>query len=294
MNNWRMQYDPWGVYQGAAFPFGAPSSGVIMTAMPEVSSPDSRTDDTDNPRGDGLQMGLDSLGGTTISFEMEVSAETKDLGDEYADELRRVWRGDPVRTRPGAVATLTSHNGRSAFGRPRRYSADDTRSHVGRRSVTADFRTVDDLWYGAEDLTQISLNPPLGGGLVAPLRAPLTTTASSSRVQTFRVGGRVPTRWLVIDIYGDIANPDIEIPGVLRQRFTTSLAYDQTLRVDARPWSRKIMKNAAAIPGALTRDSTRLGDLLLPPGEYQLILRGTSLSGTARAVLRWRDAFTTY
>jgi len=293
VKDWTLAFPSSGIYQAEALTFGSPRSRYVMTAMPAVDSPEFTTDDTSNVRADGITFGTDALGSTTVSFALETNGVTDDDGVELYEELRRTWRADAVRLDPGKVATLTSHHGRRAFGRPRRISRDARFSHVGRSAVTADFKTVDDLWYGPERSAEVKLIPELGGGLTAPLVAPLTTTASSDRSTYIDVGGKLPT-WATIEVYGDIVRPEVEVVGVLRMTWDLALAYDQKLVADARPWVRSILRNGESVAGSVSRDSTSILRLLLPPGRYPLALRGASQSGTARAIVRWSDAFTTY
>jgi hypothetical protein len=156
--------------------------------------------------------------------------------------------------------------------------------------VLADFACSDAGWYGSEQSENISLVPDPGGGLIAPLASPLATTRTSDRSQSFTVGGHLPT-WPVFEIKGPITNPVVEVVGLLSMEFRLSLAFDQTLIVDTRPWARSILRDTASKAGTLSRTSTRLSKAAIPPGKYEFVLRGTSDSGTASATLRWRDAF---
>lgn len=294
MRDWSIDYPAAGVRAAGHLEFGDTLSRYIMTSYPNVDSPEFATDDTNGARVDGRSFGVDYIGGTTVAFELTTDGADDAEGLALYEAFRRVWRADAVRLTPGAVATLTSHHGRRAFGRPRRVARDPRFSHNGRSDITADFATVDDLWYGDERSVDVRLVPTLGGGLVAPLVAPLTTTADSTRRQVFEVGGELPT-WATVQVYGDIVNPEVEIPGVLRQRFAVNLAYDQSITADGRPWRRSVLRqDGASLAGALTRTSTSITDMLIPPGRHEIVLSGASLSGTARATVRWSEAFTSY
>src|SRR5690606_25362200 len=104
--------------------------------------------------------------------------------------------------------------------------------------------------------------------------------------------GELPA-WLSVSSEGARTNPVIEVGDFLRWEFRTTLAYDQTLTVDASPWARTILRDGAAIPGTLTPQSTRLAKAVIPPGSHEFVLRGTSSTGAARAVASWRPAFHT-
>ena len=272
--------------------FGSIESGYVFPTAPEIGAADLTNDDARRPRGDGVVFGQDTRGGTTVSFEIDVDAADEGAVLAKLGPLAAAWRGDAVRSTPGATAELVSDTGRTTFGRPRRFVVGHGLRKAGLLQVTADFATADDLWYGREDMASVQLVPPAGGGLIAPLASPLATTVTSDRSQGFTLRGARPT-WPVFEIHGPITNPTIEVLGVLRMEFRLTLAYDETLVVDTRPWARSTLRNGASVAGALTRTSTRLSQAAIAPGNYELSLRGASDTGTAWAAVRWREAFLT-
>ena len=285
-NDWRLSYP------GVDLALGSIASRYIFTAAPAIGASEILTDDAIRPRADGVAFGVDFLGGRTIALEIDV------LGDDEADArarlatLRGAWRADAVRTSAGAVATLAAASGRVAYGRPRRFASGDTFLPEGLGQVSADFACSDDLWYSGEEVASVALVPDPGGGLVFPLASPLATTATSDRSRVFSVSGDLPT-WPVFEIEGPITNPVVEVVGVLRMEFRTTLAFDQTLVVDTRPWARSILRNGASVAGVLSRTSTRLSQATIPAGSHEFVLRGASESGTAAARVRWRPAYHT-
>ena len=285
-NDWRL------VYPGTDLAFGSVTSGLVFPVAPAIGTTETEADDTRRPRGDGTVFGVDYLSGQTIGFAVDVVGPDESATRARLATLARAWRGDAVRSSPGAVAELVAHTGRSTFGRPRRFVSNDDEIHSGLAAVTADFVTADDLWYGPEQAAEVSLVPAAGGGLVAPLASPLSTTATSDRSAVFQVDGEVPT-WPVLEVAGPLTSPVIEIVGVLRIELDLTLAYDQTLVIDTRPWARTVLRDGASVSGRRTRASTRLDAAALPPGTHQLVLRGASATGTARATARWRNAYTT-
>lgn len=286
-NDWRL------IYPGTELVFGSRDSRFVFPVAPSVGNPDITTDDAARPRADGVAFGVDYLGGSTVTFEIDVDGTDEADARERSAILSQAWRADRVRQTPGAVATLVSDSGRITFGRPRRFALSNAYLPQGLAQATADFATADTLWYSAEESgTSVALVPAAGGGLIAPLASPLATTATSDRSQVFTVGGRQAT-WPVIEIRGPIVNPTIEVLGVLRMEFKISLAFDQSLVIDTRPWARSILRSGASVAGSLTRTSTRLSQAAIAPGTYELALRGTSDSGTAWASIHWRDAYLT-
>lgn len=294
MTDWRLQYAAANGFPGADFSFGGTDPGFLFTKMPTVDSSDYRTDDTPAPRGDVTLFGQDFRGGRPITFEMEASFYSMDdalaeaLVTAALDDLMAVWDGDAVAKVGGAVASLTSHTGRTAFGRPRKPVADTKRTFQGRASVVAEFETVDNLWYGPEQVESVGLVPLYTGGVTSPVTSPVTTAAPSGRSKTITVGGRVATRG-VTTIFGPIIYPVVELVDVFRFGFPTTLQYDEWITIDTRGWSPRITRNDTA--GIATdAQSTRLLDATIPPGTHELVLRGTAPTGLPKATVAWRDA----
>jgi hypothetical protein len=279
-------------YPGVELVFGSRETGMGFASAPAIATPGIDVEDVAVPSQDGTLMGVDVIEGPLVTFEIDVVSQDRDGVKAIMEPLRRAWRGDAVRSVPGAVAALRSDRGKVTFGRPRRFTSADDDDRFGVSRVTCDFATVTDLWFGEEQTVTVPLVPPPGGGLVAPLAAPLSTTASSDRSQAVTLGGGLPT-WPTVTVQGPITNPVIEVLGVFRWEFQgLTLAYDEVLVIDARPWIRTILRNGAAVPGRLTPRSTRLKDSAIPPGAHEFVLRGTS-NGTPTATLAWRPAFHT-
>lgn len=284
---------PWKLsYPGTELSFGTIQTGYVFETAPDLGSRAISHEDTPRPQADGRVFGEDFVAGRTITFELAVDGEDEDEARHRLGILSRAWRADSVRQQAGAVATLESDRGRVAFGRPRRFAASEELLPEGLALVTADFEAAEDNWYGPENRREIQLVPAAGGGLVAPLRAPLSTTATSDRSQVLTIGGDLET-WPVFEVYGPITNPVLEIVGVLRMELQLSLTEDQRVVLDSRPFARSILRNGASVAGSLTPNSTRLSQAALSPGRYEFALRGASPSGTARAAIRWRDAYPT-
>lgn len=279
-------------YPGVEFPFGSIPSGYGFEIAPDVGVQSVVADDIESAGIDGRTFGVDALSADSVTFEIDIMEGSESAARELLEEIRGVWRADAIRVEAGAVASLYADSGRVTFGRPRRFAANTDNIHAGIVRITADFAVGTDLWFGDEQSATVGFVPAPGGGLIAPLSAPLATTESSDRSQVIDVGGRVPT-WLSVTIEGPITNPVIEVGDFLRWEFRTTLAYDQTLTVDGSPWVRTILRDGAAIPGTLTPQSTRLAKSIIPPGSHEFVLRGTSQTGAARAVASWRPAFHT-
>lgn len=285
--------DPWVLsYDGTRFEFGTLASGIVLDAAPDYGTREFVTEDQPVPRADGRTFGQDFLEGSTITFELAVHGRDEHECRLKLAALSRAWRGDAIRKVPGKVAELHSDTGRVAYGRPRRFSIDAEELPLGVALVTCDFETSDDNWYdGDEKQAAITFYPNLGGGLVAPLVAPLATTTNSDRSRAFTIGGESET-WPVFEVWGPITNPVLEIVDTLHIELQTTLRDGQSLIVDTRPHARSIMRDDnLSLAGTVTRKSTRLSSCALDPGTYELVLRGQSGMRDATAAIRWREAY---
>lgn len=287
MGNWELSYP------GETLAFGTHDSGLGFVGAPEIGSPETLNGDVQAALGDGRLFGVDRLGGGLVTFELDAYCATEEEARGRLERARRAWRADAIRRTPGAVAQLTSGRGRSTFGRPRRFSSVDTQIANGFVSILADFATATDLWFGAEQVDSVTFAPSTGGGFTFPVTFPMSMASEADRSQAIRIGGETPTQHLVFEIAGPITNPSIEVVGVARLDFVTTLAYDEVMIVDARPWVRSITVNGNSRAGSLTPASTSLSRLTLPPGSHEIALRGTDITGTSSLTTRWRDAYTT-
>lgn len=280
-------------YPGTALTFGSYESGLFLPSFPEVGTVGLETDDTGRPRGDGIAFGQDFERESTVKFDVITDGVDIDTARALKETFAAAWRGDRVRADPGSFAELEAFTGRIAFGRPRRFVANDRdmrRSGIVR--IAAEFEMASALWYDREQVAGVNYVPAVGGGIVAPIITPITTTASSDRSSGVQVGGTLPT-WPVIRIWGPITDPSVQIAG-LKFEVRTTLTGSQSIVIDTRPWSRAITRNGAAVAGMLSAYSTRLSEASLPPGSHEIVLRGISEQGTARAEVRWRNAYATY
>ncbi|MGW8430940.1 hypothetical protein ACWGJ9_07425 [Curtobacterium citreum] len=282
---------PWSLrYPGTDVTF-TDASGIYLRKVPDVSDYDIADDDADNPRGDGSQVGQDFHGGRTIGLTFGILGATEDeMWARYA-LLAKWWSADSIRTTPGALAELVSDRGRSAFGRPRKIAPSDVNPVARMMTVEATFRQVDKLWYGTPGQLQVPFALSQGGGLVAPLKSPLVARGYTARQNTFTVGGDVPTP-AVVTLAGAILNPAAEVAGAFRFAAPTSLAYDESIVIDARPGRQSVLRNGTKI-AALTRTSSLIQDGFLTPGAHTLTLTGSSSTGNPTATIAWRSAHLT-
>lgn len=284
-----MQYEMNGLLLGRGTPY--------HVSKVDFGTPDMVLNDGDRPREDGERFGRDYRKGRTIIFDAHVLTNGHAL--DAIDVLEAAWLADDIRDIPGAVTTLRMRRGgrtRIVWGRPRKLAVTTGTTLSGWAPFTAEFRTDSHLYYDdVEQSTTVTLVPPQGGGVVSPVVAPVTTVAeSNSRQGDIVVGGTVPT-WMVFEIRGPITNPTIGILSRWSVTLNITLASDNWVTIDPRPWSRSVRTrfgdNAA---GAFTPTSPKLSDLRLPPGPATVTLRGTDPTGTASMTARWRNAYASF
>lgn len=282
---WQLSYDQ------TVYTFGTPATRTWNLTTPDVGDVDLRVADVDRPRQDGRAFGIDYRGGRTISFELGIRAPSSAEAREEAQILQRVWRGDGLRHTPGAVAELrTNYDGRERliYGRPRRLALDygDTtvNQYVG---VVADFAAADDLFYDVDEQSvSFGIVPSLGGGLLAPLASPLSTTLTSDRSMGFRVSSEMPV-WPVVRLDGPISNAVINIGPEIVFEVRLDLQYDEWVVIDTRPWARSALRNGTANVSGSIR-GTRLSQASLESGAYDVGIKGVDPTGTASVQLSWR------
>lgn len=298
--------------------FGPSDLVVVNRSAPDLGDVEITSDDYDHPRADGRAFGLDTRSGRTITFDLAVVGQSAVIagygvggygegsyggGMSSAEAAARAalrslaaaWRADSIRRTPGATASLfVRYAGveRVVFGRPRRWAPDDTYSPDGLIGVACDFACVDDLFYdAAQQSVSLGIVPHLGGGFVAPIVTPLSTTATSDRSVSIQVGGDVDT-WPVATVYGPITNPVVEVLNLWKIELSTTLAAGQYVRIDTRPTGRSILRNGtASLAGSVTSASKPLRLASLTPGMHEVVLRGLDPTGTARMTFSWRDAY---
>lgn len=288
---WRLEYAGRDPFPAGVLEFGSYESHVLMVDdMPQQDPADSALDDTPRPRADGTLFGEDFLGASNITFTLEVDRQNETEARETIDLVRRVWRADAVRRTPGAVATLTAHTGRSTFGRPRKPTNADRRTFQGRATITTEFLAADDLWYGPQQSIRVGLGQNATGGFTFPMVFPaIVGSGVTDRSQEFTVEGENPT-WISTRIDGPIVNPVVEVVRRFRYGFATTLRAGEWIDVIATPYGHAFLRNGIAGIAADAKSSL-IDRSLLPPGKYELILRGQSPSGSPSALATWRAAY---
>lgn len=304
---WRLDYPASGRFAGAAFTFGTWDTGYLTLRRPAFDFADDRTDDQEMVTEDGIRFGRDFTGGMTITFDVGVdtsqvrtttSTARTTTNLDAVERFRAAWQAKALKQRPGAVATLRgTYAGRERlfYGRPRGFAVPQVdgapRDRVGYTAALARFECVDQNYYdGVEQSLDVPIAPASSGGLVGPLKSPLRALRPSSSSKILTVGGTTPTA-PVITLYGPGSNLSVEFVGLFTVGIRASLAYDQRVTIDPRPFARTVLNQAGASWAGRVTGVTRLSDLLVSPGQREVVVRGTDTTGTAKANVRWRNTY---
>lgn len=294
LNNWRLSYP------GVNFDFGNLSTLFPLKVQVEIGSTDIATQDAPHPTSDGRVMGIDSLNGFDLTFNLTTIAESS--VKPYNAALNRMgqfasyWRADAIRREAGKYATLANlERGRLVYGRPRGFAPKLARIRKGYGEYIARFDTTDPNWYSTtEKVYFITPIPPAGGGFTVPLSPPFSTAGSGNELSPVIANAGDQPTWPVITFHGPGNSPSIELlqgTNVLwNLRVKDQIKYDESVVVDTRPWSRSATINGKPANGLMRGD--QMEDCKIPVGDnFRLRYKVKDKSGRSFVDVKWRDAF---
>ncbi|MGW1627294.1 hypothetical protein, partial [Streptomyces sp. NPDC002172] len=208
LNEW--QFEVAGVLVGTG-------TDIPVGDVEGIGSVETRTQDTDNPVGDGTFPGVDLYGARTV--RLEAGIRTPGEPGRALDLLATLQRAadDPaVRLTPGAMTTLRmrwpGRPTRLLYGRLRRVEATSTATTVhGWIPLDLEFAALDPQFHADDASTlTLSLSADGLGGFRAPLVAPITTGVAipdERRGRLLNDGDR--PAWPTLKITGPCTNPRI-------------------------------------------------------------------------------------
>jgi hypothetical protein len=290
-------------YPDTEYRFGPQARGVELRGW-AFAADSFRVDDASMPRRDGVAFGRDYVDAGELRIELLIDFTDHPAPPEVCAQmawdarmgLASTWRADTLRGRPREVAELVMGGQQMIEGRPRRVSFDDKHQGRGLIYASATFLPSSTTVYVVDESgvapwreQTVGLVPALvGGGLVAPLVAPLSTAVESTRAAPFTVGGDTDV-WPVITVQGPIqSGAQVELTGRWALKLNRALAYDEVATIDTRP-GRRLMEVNGRGGNILSPSSVPLSQASIPPGLNQVALRGASVEGTATASIRWRE-----
>ncbi len=258
-----------------------------------------RTQDAVIPGHDGERFGVDTLSGRLITLDLNTDCYTEDEGLDALDVFEGAWDAEGVRREPGAVSVLRWRRGgrvRRAYGRSRDCLPDHSMDWTGNIPITATFRTVEPRFYDDTERTEsVPLVPEEIGGLIGDIIGDIIASGQGVGTRGFDIGGTRPT-WTPIVIYGPISNPSLEFVDQWSLALNLTIGEGDGVLIDPTPWNRDVrrLSDGANLAGKLTADSRILSAMQLAPGHHEAILRGVDPTGTAQAVVFWRDCYASH
>lgn len=251
-----------------------------------------RSQDVDAPGYPSIMVGDDIPHPPSWTFELSTNVFSVDEAIAVVAEMRRLWRS-PTWRQPGVVGELRYRVGseeRVVVGRPRRFTPPngDVLAQIGVARFMCDFQLTDPRTFsGSIESITLSLVPESTGGIIFPLKFPMTTTVTGGvRAGFVENVGSAPAP-LVVEFKGPVKNPriytdewEIGIQG--------NLAYDEAVTVDTLAMT-VVDQDGDFVGGRLTR-ATRLRKAAVLPGQTEVKFTGGDSTGTARVNVSWRDA----
>ncbi|MGW2886401.1 phage distal tail protein [Streptomyces griseoruber] len=273
---------------------------VPVSEVEGLGVPELRTQDVDNPVGDGAFPGVDLYSARTIRIE----AGIRTAGDPAAalDILGRLHRAadDPVvRTDPGAQTVLRlrwpGRGTRRLYGRLRRLEAASTATALhGWIPLDLEFAALDPRFHADDAFAlTLALSTDGLGGFRAPLVAPLTTGVAipDERRGRVRNDGDLPA-WPSLRITGPCTNPRIRhVESGRVIELSVSLKSGEYVDVETRPGTRWVLRNGTANLAPALSPASRLDTFVFPPGTSELWWTARDHTNATRLAVTWRSAY---
>lgn len=283
--------------------FGGETGIYPVSRVDGLGAAPLRSSEYSNPNEDGRSFGREFREGRELVFEGGVKIPGKDAETwDASAELEAAFDGQDVRSESRAVVPLRFRRPgkptRVVFGRPDKYDPDITKAVIGWIPWSASFRCADRTYYDDVESVVVltTITTRRGHIITGPggiLTSPIRTVAEAYRSSTAENAGNAKT-WPVVTVRGPVVDPSVALVGpdgqLWQLRLNGSVAYDETLVIDTRPWSRGASLNGGPIRGTLSTDSVPSRSSI-PPGVFDIIVGGIDLTGTAEFEIRWRNAY---
>lgn len=256
------------------------------------------TQDSQNTRRGNVGFGRDILGGRTWTWESFIDRQDVKGALDTLDRFSAAWGAEELVRNPGAVTAIRYRVGgryRRVFGRPRRLAAPPSNLILGGLvPVTHDFSLVDNYSYDdAPSSTLITYSSAVsGGGFVLPAVMPVSSLPSNGNGEdTLSVKG-TSRAYPVIRFNGPWINP-VMTTDHWTLRWTGTVPAGGWVEFDCRPWALTVKDQSGASRASGLDRRTWLEDIFFEPQtQPQVSLSGSSSGGSASALIRWRDTWT--
>ena len=262
----------------------------------EIDLGDVRSADVVRPLRHGSRPGAEYLDAGTVTLSMVTPFGINDASaaDAAVGRFLREWRRG-IAEPPGTLTPLRVETGgksRVVYGRPGRIAPPIPGSHAldqGIADLVAEFRILDPIVYSTEPTgLTISVIPKSIGGIIAPIKTPVTTTMTSGiEYRILKVPGEAPAP-LRVTFHGPATDPIVRV-GDVEIGIKGTLQYDEDVTADGRDLTVKLADGRPAAT-RLSRRS-RLDKLVLSPGDHEVSFTATDRTGTARATVEATPAY---
>ena len=262
----------------------------------EIDLGDVRSADVVRPLRHGSRPGAEYLDAGTVTLSMVTPFGINDASaaDAAVGRFLREWRRG-IAEPPGTLTPLRVETGgksRVVYGRPGRIAPPIPGSHAldqGIADLVAEFRILDPIVYSTEPTgLTISVIPKSIGGIIAPIKTPVTTTMTSGiEYRILKVPGEAPAP-LRVTFHGPATDPIVRV-GDVEIGIKGTLQYDEDVTADGRDLTVKLADGRPAAT-RLSRRS-RLDKLALSPGDHEVSFTATDRTGTARATVEATPAY---
>lgn len=255
-----------------------------------------RDQDKPAPISDAMLFGIDRHTPPVWTWNMWTDAYTPGDALGLVDLLGQVWEADATRGAAGRVMALrytVAGRTRRVYGRPRRFTPVPALIQHGRMAIVADFQLAEKASYDEleESVTvQVAAATVTGRGFKFPVKFPLfTATTPAPRTGQAVVRGTAPT-WLAVAVTGPVSNPWVQI-GDQRYALTGAIPTGETITLSGRSWDQGVLSSTGVYKPQMLDPRSRLSQLRFNPGLYSVSFGGFDSTGTARATVRWRNAY---
>jgi len=258
------------------------------------------TQDSQNTRRGLNAFGRDVPGAKTWTWSTHTDQEDVETAVAVLDDFSAAWAPAALMRQPGAQTAIRyrlAGRDRRIFGRPRRFSAPPTNLILsGYVPITHDFQLVDS--YAYDDIESQALIPYVsgstGGGIVLPAVLPASSLPSEGiGSDQIDIGGRAEA-YPIIRFNGPWTDPII-ITDNWSLKWTGSILAGGWVEIDCRPWALTVLDQSGASRAEGLDRRTYLEDCwFAPQTRPQISLGGIALGGSASALIRWRNTWTSY
>ncbi|MFJ1837836.1 hypothetical protein ACIOJ9_28700 [Streptomyces sp. NPDC088175] len=283
-------------------------AGVILGAGTDIpigeveglGAPELRTQDVENPAGDGSFAGVDLYGPRTIRIEAGIRTPGDTAhGLDLLAQLQRAADASDIRQTPGAQALLRmrwpGRTTRRLYGRLRRVEATSTANAVnGWIPLDLEFVAHDPRFH-ADDVSALTLALSSDGlgGLRAPIVAPVTTGVAipDERRGWLHNDGDL-SAWPSLRITGPCSNPRIRhVQSGRVLELAVSLMTGEYIDIETRPGTRWVLKNGTGNLAPTLSPASRLDTFTVPPGSSELWWTARNYTGVTRLAVTWHAAY---